>query len=177
MAVCAGITEGRDFYRGYAAFCEGKGIEGARTSLAKMIVCDHVMANFDRHRGNFGLVRTVETLDGWRMAPMFDNGAGFFSRATLRELEQARFVWTANPFEEYPSQQLARVEDLSWYDPHMLDGFADEVRAVLGQNPSLPEAFVEHAVRHVLRNIAAVDDVAAERNAVWAGFAPKGGGC
>ena len=135
------------------------------------------MANFDRHRGNFGLVRTVETLDGWRMAPMFDNGAGFFSRATLRELEQARFVWTANPFEEYPSQQLARVEDLSWYDPHMLDGFADEVRAVLGQNPSLPEAFVEHAVRHVLRNIAAVDDVAAERNAVWAGFAPKGGGC
>ena len=177
VAVCAGITEGRDFYRGYAAFCEGKGIEGARTSLAKMIVCDHVMANFDRHRGNFGLVRTVETLDGWRMAPMFDNGAGFFSRATLRELEQARFVWTANPFEEYPSQQLARVEDLSWYDPHMLDGFADEVRAVLGQNPSLPEAFVEHAVRHVLRNIAAVDDVAAERNAVWAGFAPKGGGC
>ena len=110
------------------------------------------------------------------MAPMFDNGAGFFSRATLRELERACFVWTANPFEEYPSQQLARVEDLSWYDPHMLDGFADEVRAVLGQNPSLPEAFVEHAVRHVLRNIAAVDDVAAERNAVWAGFAPKGGG-
>ena len=28
-----------------------------------MIVCDHVMANFDRHRGNFGLVRTVETLE------------------------------------------------------------------------------------------------------------------
>ena len=176
VAVCAGITEGRDFYRGYAAFCEGKGIEGARTSLAKMIVCDHVMANFDRHRGNFGLVRTVETLDGWRMAPLFDNGAGFFSRATLRELERERFVWTANPFEEYPLQQLARVEDLSWYDPHMLDGFDDEVRAVLGRNPSLPEAFVEHAARHVLRNIAAVDDVAAERNAVWAGFAPKGGG-
>ncbi len=176
VAVGAGITEGRDFYRGYAAFCEGKGIEDVRTGLSKMIVCDHVMANFDRHRGNFGLVRTVETLDGWRMAPLFDNGAGFFSRATLRELERERFVWTANPFEEYPLQQLARVEDLSWYDPHMLDGFDDEVRAVLGRNPSLPEAFVEHAARHVLRNIAAVDDVAAERNAVWAGFAPKGGG-
>ncbi len=170
VAVGAGITEGRDFYRGYAAFCEGKGIEDVRTGLSKMIVCDHVMANFDRHRGNFGLVRTVETLDGWRMAPLFDNGAGFFSRATLRELERERFVWTANPFEEYPLQQLARVEDLSWYDPHMLDGFDDEVRAVLGRNPSLPEAFVEHAARHVLRNIAAVDDVAAERNAVWAGF-------
>ena len=88
VAVGAGITEGRDFYRGYAAFCEGKGIEDVRTGLSKMIVCDHVMANFDRHRGNFGLVRTVETLDGWRMAPLFDNGAGFFSRATLRELEQ-----------------------------------------------------------------------------------------
>lgn len=170
VAVCAGISEGRDFYRGYAAFCESKGIPDVRTSLAKMIVCDHLMANFDRHRCNFGLVRTVESLDGWRVAPLFDNGAGFFSRASLPELEQARFTWTANPFDEYPSQQLARVEDLSWYDPILLANFADEVREVLSTNSALPAAFVEHAARHVQRNIDTVNDLAAERNPVWAGF-------
>lgn len=170
VAVHAGITEGRDFYRGYAEACEKLGIADARTRLAQMIVCDHIMANFDRHRGNFGLVRTVETLDGWRMAPLFDNGAAFFSRAAVRELELKRFTWIANPFSEYPSQQLALVEDVAWYDPSLLEGFAGEVQDVLAQNPSLSPAFVERAARHVQRNIDAVDDLAAERAAVWAGF-------
>lgn len=166
----AGISEGRDLYRGYADFCEAVGIADARTKLAKMIVCDHVMANFDRHLGNFGLVRTVETLDGWRIAPLFDNGAAFFSRATLDDLRKKRFIWTANPFEEYPSQQLARVEDMSWYDPQMLAGFSEQVEEVLGGNPHLPAGFAEQAARHVQRNIDAVDDLAAERNALYAGF-------
>lgn len=168
--VYAGITEGRDLCRGYIAACEELGVERVREKIAKMIVCDHVMANFDRHLGNFGLVRTVESLDGWRIAPLFDNGAAFFSRASMDELRKPRFTWHANPFEEYPSQQLARVEDLSWYDPQMLAGFADRVAEVLSLNPNLPEGFAEQAARHVQRNINAVDDVAAERGAVYAGF-------
>lgn len=169
VVVAAGISEGRDLYRSYAAFCERLGISDVRTSLAKMIVFDHVMANFDRHLGNFGLMRTVETLDGWLIAPLFDNGAGFFSRATLAELRLPRFTWVANPFEEYPSQQLARVENMSWYDPAMLAGFPDEVREALARNAALPEEFAEHAARHVQRNIDAVDDLAAERAGVWPG--------
>ena len=78
----------------------------------------------------------METLDGWRIAPLFDSGAAFFSRATLDDLQKRRFVWTANPFEEYPSQQLARVEDMTWYDPQMLAGFSKQVEEVLGENPT-----------------------------------------
>lgn len=43
------------------------------------------MANFDRHLGSFGLVRGVESLNRWRIAPLFDGGAGFFSRATAAD--------------------------------------------------------------------------------------------
>lgn len=170
IAVFAGITEGRNLYAGYAEACERFGIRDARTSLAKMIVCDHVMANFDRHRGNFGLMRTVETLDGWRIAPLFDNGAGFFSRATRAEIAGKRFTWMSQPFSEYPSQQLALVEDISWYDPAMLEGFSDTVATVLGLNAGLPEEFAHHAARHVQRNIDAIDDLAAERAAVYRGM-------
>ena len=49
------------------------------------------------------------------MQKPFDNGAAFFSRATTVELRQTRYTWVSNPFEEYPSRQLARVEDLSWH--------------------------------------------------------------
>lgn len=163
LAAFAGITEGRDFYRSYVAAAESLGVPDTRKLIAKMIVADHVMANFDRHRGNFGLMRTVESLDGWRVAPLFDNGAGFFSRATMPELERSRYTWHANPFEEYPLQQLARAEDFSWYDSQMLKGFEDEVEEVLGGNTALPQGFAERAAFHVRRNIAQVNDVAAER--------------
>ena len=170
VATFGGISRGRDFYREYVRVCESLGVSNIRTALSKMIVFDHVMANFDRHLGNFGLVRTVETLDGWAPAPLFDNGAGFFSRATLAELERPRFTWRANPFEEYPSQQLARVEDLSWYDPSMLEDFADEVRDALSKNPSAPAGIADRAAYHVQRNIDAVNDIAAERAVAWTGL-------
>lgn len=170
LRVFADITEGRDLYRGYVHACEDLGIVDAKAKVAKMIVCDHVMVNFDRHLGNFGLIRAVESLDGWRIAPLFDNGAAFFSRASVDELRKPRFTWHANPFEEYPLQQLARVEDMSWYDPQMLEGFAEHAAETLARNPNLPDGFAEHAARHIQRNIDAVDDLAAERNAVYAGF-------
>lgn len=170
VLVYAGVSRGRDLYRGYARACEELGVEDIRVALAKMIVCDHVMANFDRHLGNFGLIRTVETRDGWHVAPLFDGGAAFFSRASIVELRHTRYTWTANPFEEYPLQQLARVEDMSWYDPEMLRGFPERVADVLSGNPMLTDEFAELAARHVGRNIAAVDDLAAERNALYRGF-------
>lgn len=158
------ITEGRDFYANYLRACEELGISGAETSLAKMIICDHVMANFDRHRANFGLLRNAETLDGWKVAPLFDNGAAFFSRATNAELARERYTWTANPFEEYPSAQLARVRDMSWYDPDMLAGFAEEAEQVLGANPHLADETVSHMAHHIQRNIDAINSLYAERN-------------
>ena len=163
IATYSGATEGRDFYRAYVSTCEELGIENARTALAKMIVCDHVMANFDRHRANFGLMRNSETLGEWTIAPLFDHGASFFSRATLDELRRDRYTWTAAPFEEYPSLQLARVEDISWYDPDMLAGFAQEAETLLASNPNMPEEFASRAAHHIQRQIDAVNDIYAER--------------
>ena len=163
VATYFGITEGRDFYHGYARACDELGIPDAKTALAKMIVCDHVMANFDRHRANFGLIRNADTLDGWRIAPLFDNGAAFFSRAVIAELMLERYTWTSNPFEEYPLAQLARVEDMSWYDPDMLVGFTEEVQQVLGSNPHLSDEAVSRMAHHVQRNIDAVNDLYVER--------------
>ena len=74
-----------------------------------------------------------------------------------------RFTWTANPFEQYPSLQLARVEDISWYDPDMLAGFPEEVEETLASNPNLPPEFAVRAAHHVRRQIDAVNDIYAER--------------
>ena len=98
-----------------------------------------------------------------RIAPLFDNGAAFFSRATLAELKARRYSYTAHPFCEYPPQQLALAEDYSWYRPEALEGFGDEVREVLGSNPNLPEEFAEIAAQQVGRSIQIVNEHAEER--------------
>ena len=166
----ADITEGRDLLSSYLQTCERLGIEGAETAVSKMIVFDYLIANFDRHRGNFGLLRNSESLDEWRIAPLFDNGSGFFSRATLADMRQKRFVYQANPFEDFPLVQVARAKDLSWYDSGMLVGFADETERYLCEEAGLSEEFAHHAARHIQTHIETIEDLAAERMALFAGF-------
>lgn len=53
----------RDSYRHYVECCAALGVEDIETALGKMILCDDIMANTDRHWRNFGLIRDVETLE------------------------------------------------------------------------------------------------------------------
>ncbi len=133
-----------------------------RESIDKMIVCDYLMANDDRHLFNFGLIREVESLQVLGCAPLYDSGCAFFARATLAQLRAKRYFYDSHPFRENPFSQLALVEDLGWFDPERLDGFADEVREVLSWNEDLTEEFVELAAKHVQRNIDKVVDLSFE---------------
>lgn len=164
------VTEGRDLHRGYLDALAQLEAPMARQLVDKMIVVDHLMANFDRHTRNFGLIRNVETLDGYRVAPLFDHGSGFYSRATTAELESRPYVWESHPFREYPSQQLALVEDLSWYDPSALDGFADDIVKMLGENPEIDERFIAAVQKQTARQIESVSNLAAERGFIAAGW-------
>ena len=165
-----GVSEGRDPYHGYRKACYELGVPCAETLIGKMLVADYLMANFDRHTHNFGLIRNVEALDGYRVAPLFDHGCGFYSRATVEELLVGRYLWESHPFRRYPSQQLALVEDMGWYDPQRLDGFLDEVVEVLAANPGADGRFVEAVRGQTAKQIETVNDLAAERCAVFGGF-------
>lgn len=164
------VTEGRDLHTGYRRALETLGVEDAQRLIDKMIVADHLMANFDRHTHNFGLLRSVEGLDGYRIAPLFDHGCGFYSRATTAELEARPYAWESHPFRKYPFQQLALVQDLAWYDPAALDGFADDIAEVLGENPEIDERFIAAVQKQTAHQIAAVNTVAAERGLVVPGW-------
>jgi len=86
------------------------------------------------------------------------------------ELEARPYVWESHPFSEYPSQQLALVEDLGWYDPSVLDGFLDDIAEVLGENPEIDERFIVAVQKQTERQIQTVNDLAAERGVVVAGW-------
>lgn len=58
------------------------GVKNAEDFVEKMIVADHFICNTDRHLGNFGMIRNVETGSIEGFAPLFDCGSAFFSPKT-----------------------------------------------------------------------------------------------
>lgn len=56
----------------------GVDIAGATQFIDMMIEVDRRLLNFDRHFGNFGLIRNVDTGQFEGMAPLFDFGSAYF---------------------------------------------------------------------------------------------------
>lgn len=64
-----------DPYIHFIAMCEELGIKDAKDFIESMNLVDFIFSNKDRHMGNFGFIRNVNTLDIVGFAPLFDNGA------------------------------------------------------------------------------------------------------
>ena len=135
-------------YAEYIEVCNELGVTDIERQLAKMIVCDFLTANIDRHDMNLGLIRDSETLQFVGVAPLFDNGRGFYYSAQRESDFGSRpFFHTSHPFSEYPSSQLALVRDYSWFDARKLDGFEDEIVETLSRNEILPAWFPRAAAK------------------------------
>jgi hypothetical protein len=68
-----------------------------------MIAADHILGNDDRHLGNFGFIRDVETAGITGFAPLFDSGSSYRvingkpgTSKLFREMEKKAVRKTAN---------------------------------------------------------------------------------
>ena len=123
-------------YEHYLACCDSLGVVGAKQSLDRMIVCDDIIANHDRHWRNFGIIRNVETL-ACRPAPLFDSGSSLWCDVETAALAKGERSFKSSQFYESPAKQMLLVEDLGWFDAGALDGFVDEAMGILSANDAL----------------------------------------
>ena len=101
-----------------------------RASISKMIVCDALIANSDRHWRNFGFIRDIHTLE-LRPAPIFDSGNSLWFAKLASEVAVHDWSFAAMPFGPELERQLACVDTADWYEPAALDGFVDEAIEIL----------------------------------------------
>lgn len=120
----------------FLACCESLGVAGEQQALNRMIVCDDIIANHDRHHRNFGIVRNVET-GVCRPAPIFDSGSSLWCDVATSRLVAGEHGFSSKQFYESPAKQLLLVDDMSWVDLAALDGFIDEAMNVLAANEAL----------------------------------------
>ena len=69
------ITESK--YEHLLRMCAAYGIANASVFIDAMIAADHIIGNDDRHLGNFGFLRDVETAEIIGFAPLFDSGSSY----------------------------------------------------------------------------------------------------
>ena len=125
-------------YDFYVSACAAHGLN-VREDVEKMLVVDYLMANFDRHWNNFGVLIDSESREWLRAAPVFDTGEALWCD---RELAQPFGGYTTpragmmRPFARRIDDQVERhCRDLSWLDLSKLKGFPEQACDILLGNP------------------------------------------
>ncbi len=147
-------------YERYALLLESHGIIDARERLSEMLVVDHVIGNFDRHWGNFGILVDSESREWLRMAPLFDMGESFDCDRALKAERPPRKSIYKYPFLTHMDEQMGRyAEKLDWFDPDVALDAVEKALEVVCAAPAL-ELFSDRYAMVEMRKLArAIEDV------------------
>lgn len=149
------------FYQHYVYCCQQLGIQNIVSVLDEMLVADFLIANEDRHFGNFGMLRDPDTLAWLRPVPLFDNGSSFGYDLPTPLIRAGRTVG-CRPFKATHTDQLKLVSDFRFIPFDRLYAAEDTLREIFADNGGLLDeerqnALLEayHARVDYLRTVAA----------------------
>lgn len=121
----------KNFFLGLVSLGEKLKIPALREALENMLVLDYLIVNKDRHAGNFGVIRNVETLSYTSLAPVYDNGTSLWHDTPDALIGQTVI---AQPFASSHEEQIKLVQNLQRFNFSALEGVAGEVAALLQKN-------------------------------------------
>ena len=154
------FLDDEDKYTHYIRCLNNLGIKDAEILTDKMIVCDYIIANKDRHFNNFGVIRDVNTLKFIGVAPIFDNGCSLWYDEN--DMYVGEFFLT-KPFEEYEKKQLSLVKKLEWLDISKLEDFPNEVKTILSMDKLLSKERINKIVDQIKLRIEFVKELKKSR--------------
>ena len=134
-------------YQHFLKCCEKLGIKNAQHDLEKMMVLDYIIANRDRHYGNFGFVRNANSLEWVSFAPIYDSGTSLWGREDDEITDGIGATFTF-----LQSQQIKFLTDLSWYNPIPERWLKDTVIEILSDNKRLEEQRIVEIAEGITRN-------------------------
>jgi len=119
-------------YTHFMKAVESLGIEGMTEYLNSLLSIDYIVANTDRHYGNFGVIRDVNTLQFVGTAPIYDTGTSLWHDVETTRIRASRDV-KSRPFRDWHSRQIEYVTSFDRVDLGKLSGFEEQAHKVLEQ--------------------------------------------
>lgn len=148
-------------YEHFLNACDRLGIPGMKKFLDYMLVFDYLMANTDRHFGNLGAVRNVETLEWIGPAPIFDSGTSLWHDKLTRAINPLEETET-KPFYSSVSRQMKLVSDFSWIPFEELRHLRDDVREIFEPTDFIDEERIEALSNAVTSRAEELQDMEVE---------------
>lgn len=122
-------------YQHLLQVCDRLEIKGIQPFLDKMLVVDYILSNSDRHFGNFGFIRNVETLQFEGMAPVFDSGSCLYYNCQDQEISSEKEA-VAKPFASNHVKQLSYVHSFDNLEMAKMYDFPEQVREIFREYKS-----------------------------------------
>ena len=132
--------------------CARLKIPGAERFTANMLAADSILANTDRHLGNFGALRNPQTLEWVGVAPIFDSGTSLWQMTVSHAIDPEAMI-PAKPFETTQQSQLRLAAPFVELPLAALDGFADTCCEILAEDANFDAGRAEKIAMAVERRI------------------------
>lgn len=97
-------------YQHFLNCCEKLEIPNAKSILDQMLTLDYIIANTDRHYGNFGAIRNAETLEWLGLSPVYDSGTSMWHDKQI----SGQTIYAdceSKTFKKFHSKQIALVSE------------------------------------------------------------------
>lgn len=117
--------------------CNELGIPNVQNSIDEMLTLDFIIANTDRHFGNFGAVRNAETLEWLGLSPIFDCGTSMW-HDNLVSVKTISADQKCRPFKNSHSEQIGLISE-NLLDMSALSGIDEWLNALLASSPFIDE--------------------------------------
>ena len=98
-------------YEHFVRCCEYLHIPNCVKKLDEMIVLDYIIANQDRHMGNFGVIRNTDTLEFTGFSPIYDSGTSLRYDTPVDDID-CNLDIESQPFASFHSEQIKLVTDI-----------------------------------------------------------------
>ena len=136
--------------------CELFDIPKVKETLDVMLAVDYLICNSDRHYGNFGFIRDVNTLQFKGVAPIYDNGTSLWNKDA-----QVGKNFEAKAFCNLHDDNAKLITNWDLIDLHKLQDIDDIVKSVLVFNDYLAPKRIDDvakAVKEQLKKLQKIKD-------------------
>ena len=148
-------------YKHYIDILNKLNIPKSQELVDKMLICDYILANFDRHYRNFGVIRNVDTLKYIKVAPIFDSGSSLWANTPNNRIGED---YKAKPFNSDAYKQISGIKNLEWLNLDKLVGFDEEVRNILKLNPNIDNERTQKIIIEINKRIEKVKELKEKLN-------------
>ncbi len=149
-------------YEHFMNACDKLGVLGMKEFIDYMLVFDYLMANTDRHFGNFGAIRNVQTLEWIGPAPVFDSGTSLWHDKLTRAINPLGEIET-KPFYSNASRQMELVSDFSWVPFEELRNLKDDIREIFVPTEYIDEERIEVLSKAVSSRVEELQEMELEQ--------------